>query len=58
MTDKGEKPNRGFVSDQAWDSVNKLLNTYNPRHSPPSVMPGSIGHPVSFSLALVFVAAS
>ena len=28
MTDKGEKPNRGFVSDQAWDSVNELVNIY------------------------------
>ena len=29
MTDKGKKPSRGFVSDQAWDSVNELVNIYN-----------------------------
>ena len=30
MTDKGEKPNHDFVSDQAWDSVNELVNIHNP----------------------------
>ncbi len=28
MTDKGEKPNCGFVSDQAGDSVNELVGTF------------------------------